>query len=141
MIKRTRCGDFRDSHIETEVRLCGWVQTNRDHGGVIFLDVRDRFGVVQVVAHPDTPDTHQLGHRLRQQDVIEVVGVVIARSAETINAKMATGAVEIKASSITVLNRAQTPPFPIEDDCTTGEQHRLEYRYLDLRRPVMQKML
>jgi len=141
MIKRTRCGDFRDSHIETEVRLCGWVQTNRDHGGVIFLDVRDRFGVVQVVAHPDTPEAHRLGHSLRQQDVIEAVGVVVARSAETINPKMATGMIEIKVSAITVLNRAQTPPFPIEDDCTTGEQHRLEYRYLDLRRPVMQKML
>ncbi len=141
MIPRTRCGDFRASHIDTEVRLCGWVQTNRDHGGVVFLDVRDRFGVVQVVAHPDTPEAHSTAHRLRQQDVIEVVGTVLARSDETVNPKMETGAVEVKIRELTVLNRAETPPFPIEDDCPTGEQHRLEYRYLDLRRPVMQQML
>ncbi len=141
MIPRTRCGDFRPQHIGSEVRLCGWVQTNRDHGGVVFLDVRDRFGVVQVVAHPDTPEAHRLGHRLRQQDVIEVVGTVLARSEETVNPKMDTGAVEVKISRLTLLNRAETPPFPIEDDCPTGEQHRLEYRYLDLRRPVMQQAL
>ncbi|RMH50907.1 MAG: aspartate--tRNA ligase [Zetaproteobacteria bacterium] len=141
MIPRTHCGDFREAHIGDEVRLCGWVQTNRDHGGVVFLDVRDRFGVVQVVAHPDTPEAHQLGHRLRQQDVIEVVGRVLARSEETVNPKMATGRVEVKATRITLLNRADTPPFPIEDDCPTGEQHRLEYRYLDLRRPVMQQRM
>ncbi|MDQ6950394.1 MAG: aspartate--tRNA ligase [Mariprofundales bacterium] len=141
MIKRTRCGDFRDHHIDTEVRLCGWVQTNRDHGGVIFLDLRDRFGVVQVVAHPETAAAHQLAHSLRQQDVVEVIGTVIGRSDDTINTKMDTGTIEVTASQISVLNRAKTPPFPIEDDCATGEQHRLEYRYLDLRRPVMQKML
>ncbi|MDQ6964726.1 MAG: amino acid--tRNA ligase-related protein, partial [Mariprofundales bacterium] len=141
MIPRTRCGDFRPHHIGSEVRLCGWVQTNRDHGGVIFLDLRDRFGVVQVVAHPERADAHKLAHQLRQQDVIEVVGTVIARSEETINAKMETGEIEITIEEITLLNRAKTPPFPIEDSCPTGEQHRLEYRYLDLRRPVMQQML
>ncbi|MDX8412739.1 MAG: aspartate--tRNA ligase [Mariprofundales bacterium] len=141
MIPRTRCGDFRPQHIDSEVRLCGWVQTNRDHGGVVFLDVRDRFGVVQVVAHPDTPEAHHLGHHLRQQDVIEVIGTVIARSEDTVNPKMATGAIEISITTINLLNHAETPPFPIEDDCNTGEQHRLEYRYLDLRRPIMQETL
>jgi len=141
MIPRTRCGDFRPQHIDSEVRLCGWVQTNRDHGGVIFLDIRDRFGVVQVVAHPDVAAAHQLAHRLRQQDVIEVIGTVIARSEETVNPKMDTGAIEVSINKINLLNRAETPPFPIEDDCNTGEQHRLEYRYLDLRRPVMQQTL
>jgi len=138
MTKRTRCGDFTAEQIGQNVRLYGWVQTNRDHGGVVFLDVRDRFGLVQVVAHPDTPEIHKLAHSLRQQDVIEVLGKVIPRSPETVNPKLATGAIEIKAIEIVVLNRAETPPFQIEDDCDAGEQHRLEYRYLDLRRPRMQ---
>ncbi len=138
MTQRTRCGDFDAGQIGQNVRLYGWVQTNRDHGGVIFLDVRDRFGLVQVVAHPDTPEIHKLAHSLRQQDVIEVLGEVIPRSPETVNPKLATGAIEVKAIEILVMNRAETPPFQIEDDCDAGEQHRLEYRYLDLRRPQMQ---
>ncbi len=138
MTTRTYCGDFRKADIGQMVRLNGWVETNRDHGGVIFLDVRDRSGLVQVVAHPETPDMHKLAHSLRQQDVVEVEGEVIARVGETINPKLATGEVEINIRSIVVLNRSETPPFLIEDDCNTGEQHRLEYRYLDLRRPVMQ---
>jgi len=125
-------------HIGQQVRLSGWVQTNRDHGGVIFLDVRDRSGLVQVVAHPDTPEMHKLAHSMRQQDVIEVVGEVIPRSEETVNAKLPTGEIEVKISAITVLNRSETPPFLVEDDCDTSEQIRLEYRYLDLRRPKMQ---
>jgi len=141
MLPRTHCGDFRSMHIGQQVRLNGWVQTNRDHGGVIFLDVRDRSGLVQVVAHPDTSDLHKLAHSMRQQDVIEVVGEVIARSEETINEKLPTGEIEIKASEITVLNRSETPPFMVEDDCDTSEQIRLEYRYLDLRRPKMQSFM
>ena len=141
MLPRTHCGDFRSMHIGQQVRLNGWVQTNRDHGGVIFLDVRDRSGLVQIVAHPDTPDLHKLAHSMRQQDVIEVVGEVITRSEETINEKLPTGEIEIKASEITVLNRSETPPFMIEDDCETSEQIRLEYRYLDLRRPKMQSFM
>jgi len=128
-------------HIGQQVRLNAWVQTNRDHGGVIFLDVRDRSGLVQIVAHPDTADLHKLAHSLRQQDVIEVVGEVIARTEETINAKIPTGEIEIKASDIIVLNRSETPPFMVEDDCDTSEQIRLEYRYLDLRRPRMQAFM
>ncbi|MBF0281020.1 MAG: aspartate--tRNA ligase [Zetaproteobacteria bacterium] len=141
MLKRTRCGDFRPENIGQTVKLNGWAQTNRDHGGVIFIDVRDRFGVVQVVVHPDTEAEHALAHSLRQQDVIEVTGEVIARSAETINKKIPTGAIEVKASTITVLNRSETPPFMIEDDCDSGEQLRLEYRYLDLRRSNMQRQM
>ncbi len=141
MLPRTHCGDFRVMHIDQTVRLCGWVDTARDHGGVVFLDVRDRSGLVQVVVHPDTPEVHKLAHSLRQQDVIEVQGTVLARSEDTVNEKLSTGAVEVKASEIHVLNRSETPPFPIEDDCHTGEQHRLEFRYLDLRRPKMQRNL
>ncbi|RLL55553.1 aspartate--tRNA ligase [Mariprofundus sp. EBB-1] len=141
MLARTYCGDFRKTDLKKKVRLNGWVETNRDHGGVIFLDVRDRSGVVQVVAHPDTPEMHVLAHSMRQQNVIEVVGEVIPRYADAINPKLATGEIEVKIISMTLLNRADTPPFAIEDDCNTGEQHRLEYRYLDLRRPCMQKNL
>jgi len=138
MSERTRCGDFRKEQTGEKVRLNGWVQTNRDHGGVVFLDVRDRYGLVQVVVHPDTAEIHALAHSLRQQDVIEVEGEVLARDTEAVNPKLPTGEIEVKASSITVQNRAETPPFLIEDECNTGEQHRLEYRYLDLRRTPMQ---
>jgi len=141
MVPRTHCGDFRSMHIGQQVRLSGWVQTNRDHGGVVFLDVRDRSGLVQVVAHPDTPDIHALAHSMRQQDVIEVVGEVLARSDETINPKLPTGEIEVKIAALNVLNRSETPPFLIEDDCDTSEQIRLEYRYLDLRRPKMQSYM
>ena len=141
MLARTYCGDFRKTHLRQQVRLNGWVETNRDHGGVIFLDVRDRSGVVQVVAHPDTPEMHALAHSMRQQNVIEVIGEVIPRDDNAMNPKLATGEIEIKISTLTLLNKAETPPFAIEDDCNTGEQHRLEYRYLDLRRPCMQKNL
>ncbi|MBN4073431.1 aspartate--tRNA ligase [Mariprofundus ferrooxydans] len=139
MLARTYCGDFRKTHLRQQVRLNGWVETNRDHGGVIFLDVRDRSGIVQVVAHPDTPEMHVLAHSMRQQNVIEVIGEVIPRDANATNPKLATGEIEVKIISLTLLNRAETPPFAIEDDCNTGEQHRLEYRYLDLRRPCMQQ--
>jgi len=141
MTVRTYCGDFRKSHLGQQVKLSGWVETNRDHGGVIFLDIRDRSGLVQVVAHPDTPEMHQLAHSMRQQNVIEVHGEVIARDSDAINPKLPTGEVEIKISKLIVLNRAETPPFAIDDDCNAGEQHRLEYRYLDLRRPKMQRNL
>jgi len=141
MLARTYCGDFRKTHLRQTVRLNGWVETNRDHGGVIFLDVRDISGVVQVVAHPDTPEMHALAHSMRQQNVIEVIGEVIPRDDDAMNPKLATGEIEVKINSLTLLNRAKTPPFAIEDTCNTGEQHRLEYRYLDLRRPCMQKNL
>ncbi len=141
MLARTYCGDFRKTHLRQQVRLNGWVETNRDHGGVIFLDVRDRTGVVQVVAHPDTAEMHALAHSMRQQNVVEVIGEVIPRDADAMNPKLATGEIEVKIITMTLLNRAETPPFAIEDDCNTGEQHRLEYRYLDLRRPCMQKNL
>ena len=138
MSERTYCGDFRAGHIGESVRLNGWVQTSRDHGGVIFLDVRDRSGKVQVVAHPDAPEVHSIAHSLRSQDVVEVIGEVIARSPETVNPKLPTGAIEVKATHIRVLARSETPPFQIDDASGVGEQTRLEYRYLDLRRPLMQ---
>lgn len=141
MTERTRCSDFSVANIGQQVRLNGWVQTNRDHGGVVFLDIRDRYGLVQIVVHPDEPETHALAHSLRQQDVVEVIGKVVARSPESVNPRLATGEIEVSALQIHVLNRAKTPPFSLDDDCDAGEQHRLEYRYLDLRRPVMQRRM
>jgi len=137
-MQRTYCGTVTASQIGESVRVNGWVQTKRDHGGVIFLDVRDRSGLVQVVANPEMADVHAHTHCLRPQDVIEAHGEVIPRSSETVNPKLATGAVEIRISRIQCLGKSETPPFPVEDDCDAGEQHRLEYRYLDLRRPRMQ---
>ena len=128
MLPRTHCGDFRVMHIGQTIRLNGWVQTNRDHGGVVFLDVRDRSGLVQVVVHPDTPEMHKLAHAMRQQDVIEVVGEVIARSDATVNGNIPTGEIEGIATDIVVTNGSETPPFMIEDDCDTSEQVRLDYR-------------
>lgn len=139
--KRKPCGAFRAEHIGHEARICGWVQTRRDHGGVVFLDVRDRSGLVQVVVHPDAPDAHELAHGLRHQDVIEVFGEVVAREPETVNPKLPTGAVEIKAKKLNLLNRSETPPFVVADDNDVGEHVRLEYRFLDLRRPRMQRNL
>ena len=138
MVSRTFCGEFDQANIGQQARLCGWVQTSRDHGGVIFLDVRDRSGIMQVVVHPDNVALHALAHRLRQQDVLEVQGEVIPRMEGTINPKLATGQVELNASTIQVHNRSETPPFVLDDQCDAGEQHRLQYRYLDLRRPIMQ---
>jgi len=137
-MQRTYCGTITAKQIGDTLRVNGWVQTKRDHGGVIFLDMRDRSGLVQIVAHPDLEDIHAYAHRLRPQDVIEVQGEVIPRSPETVNAKIATGAIEIRIVRLQCLNKSETPPFLIEDDCDVGEQHRLEYRYLDLRRPRMQ---
>ncbi|MDQ6962048.1 MAG: aspartate--tRNA ligase [Mariprofundaceae bacterium] len=138
MVARTFCGEFKVENIAQQAKLCGWVQTSRDHGGVIFLDIRDRSGLMQVVVHPEAGELHAIAHRLRQQDVLEVQGEVIARAEGTVNNKLATGAVELKASNIVIHNRSETPPFVLDDQCDAGEQHRLQYRYLDLRRPVMQ---
>jgi len=138
---RTECGSFSRREIGKEVRICGWVWSTRDHGGVVFLDVRDRSGLVQVVVHPDTPKAHELAHGIRQQDVIEVEGVIVARAPETVNPKIPTGEVELKAREIRVLNRSQTPPFPLDEADRVDEVHRLTYRYLDLRRPQMQQAL
>ncbi len=140
-MQRIGCGTLTKQDIEREVRISGWVWTTRDHGGVVFLDVRDITGLVQVVVHPDTPEVHKLAHTLRQQDVVDVEGVVIARAPETVNPKIPTGEIEIKAHAMTVLNRAETPPFPLDEAERVDEALRLTYRYLDLRRPEMQRHL
>jgi aspartyl-tRNA synthetase len=133
------CGSLRGAHVGQTVTLMGWTATRRDLGGVVFLDLRDREGLCQVVARPEVSKAaHAAADRVRSEYVVAVVGEVERRSPETVNPKLATGTVEVLAREIRVLAEAKTPPFPIEDEITTSEDIRLKYRYLDLRRPKMQ---
>jgi len=129
-------GTLRTEHVGKTVTLMGWAATRRDLGGVIFIDLRDREGICQVVARPEVSATaHQGADRVRGEYVLAVVGEVAARSEDTVNPKIPTGEVEVSAREIRILSEARTPPFPIEDDINTAEEIRLRYRYLDLRRP------
>ena len=135
------CGQLRDSHIGEEVSLCGWVHRRRDHGGVIFLDVRDYTGIVQVVYDPDTVEAFALADQVRNEFVIEVKGRVRARDDEAVNPKMATGMIEVLGLELNILNRAETPPFQLDEYSSAGEDVRLRNRSIDLRRPEMQEKL
>jgi aspartyl-tRNA synthetase len=136
------CGELGVDHVGQEVALCGWVAHRRDHGGVTFIDLRDREGVVQVVFHPEeAPEAHTTAQDLRGEWVIRVTGEVRRRPEGMANPALATGEVEIAAASLEVLNRAETPPFVIEDRIEADELLRLEYRYLDLRRPEMTRIV
>ena len=129
------CGDLRASHDGETVRLCGWVHRRRDHGGVIFLDVRDRTGLVQVVFDPDTEDAFALADKVRGEYVLQLEGRVRLRDEAVRNPRMDTGDIEVLGKSVTILNEAQTPPFELDEYSAAGEEVRLKYRYLDLRRP------
>ena len=136
------CGSLRAGDAGSPVVLAGWVARTRDHGGVTFLDLRDREGIVQVVAHPaDAPEAHATAQVLRTESVVRVAGTVRTRPEGTANPNLPTGEVEVAASSIEVLSEAETPPFPIEDRVEAEEVLRLRYRYLDLRRPEMTEVL
>jgi len=131
------CGALRPSHIGQETTLSGWVASRRDHGGVIFIDLRDRDGITQIVFRPELhAEAAAAAHSLRSEDVVTVTGKVVARLAGTENAKLATGAVEVVVSSLIVLNRSEVPPFPM-DERIGHEDLRLTHRFLDLRRPDM----
>jgi aspartyl-tRNA synthetase len=131
------CGSLRLEHAGTEATLCGWVDSRRDHGGVIFIDLRDRAGVTQVVFRPEeAPEVAALAHELRSEFVVRVSGLVAPRLAGTENPRLATGAIEVVARELTILNRAEALPFPL-DERIANEDLRLTYRYLDLRRPEM----
>ena len=134
------CGALSAADIDKEVTLCGWVDRRRDHGGVIFIDLRDRDGIVQVVFDPDSSD-FALADKVRSEYVLQVKGRVRARAAETVNSNMATGEIEIYGLALQILNAAETPPFPLSEHSNVGEDVRLKYRYLDLRRQEMQKNL
>ncbi|MGH2691310.1 MAG: amino acid--tRNA ligase-related protein, partial [Actinomycetota bacterium] len=137
-----RCGDLRGEHAGQAVALCGWVAHQRDHGGVLFVDLRDREGVVQVVIHPEgQPGAHAIASRLRGESVIRVEGEVRARPDGTVNPDLPTGEVEVAVTEIEVLSEADTPPFPIEDRIQASEDLRLRHRYLDIRRPEMAEAL
>ena len=141
--KRTHtCGELRKSHVGQSVVLLGWVAGQRDHGGVIFIDVRDRWGITQVVVHPEAGERiYELAKKLKGESVIGVRGEVCARPESMVNPKMATGEIEIFATELEVFNESKPLPFPIKDPCTATDETRLRYRYLDLRRPSMQANL
>lgn len=141
-LKRTHhCGELRAENIGEEVVLFGWIQVRRDHGGCIFIDLRDRDGITQIVFKPDTDQTaFELAETFRPEWVIGVRGRVLDRG-EMRNPKVPTGDIEVEALEAVVFNKSATPPFAIEDDIDTNEDKRLEYRYLDLRRPKLQKNL
>jgi aspartyl-tRNA synthetase len=134
------CGRIEPRHLDQTVTLMGWVNTRRDHGGVIFIDLRDREGIVQVVCNPDRKEVFAAAEKIRGEYVIKVVGKVIRREPNLVNPKLATGEIEVVAHELEILNAAVTPPFQI-DDTNLNEMIRLEHRVVDLRRPYMQKNL
>jgi aspartyl-tRNA synthetase len=131
------CGELNTSHLDQEVTLVGWAHRRRDHGGVIFVDLRDREGRVQVVFDPDTGETFANAERVRSEYVLQVIGQVRRRPEGTVNPDLASGEIEVLARQLIIINSAETPPFHLDDD-TVSEEHRLRYRYIDLRRPQMQ---
>jgi aspartyl-tRNA synthetase len=141
MQRTTYCGLVTTANLDQEVTLYGWVDRRRDHGGVIFLDLRDREGIVQVVFDPDAGDFFKQADRVRSEYVLQVTGKVRARSEATVNANMATGEIEVYGTQLEILNSATTPPFQMDEHITVGEDVRLKYRYMDLRRTEMQNSL
>ncbi|MFC3914516.1 aspartate--tRNA ligase [Pseudaeromonas sharmana] len=133
------CGQVNASHIDQPVTLCGWVHRRRDLGGLIFIDMRDREGIVQVFFDPDRPEAFALASELRNEFCIQITGLVRARPASQVNADMATGAIEVFAHQLEIINRAE--PLPLDFNQNNTEEQRLKYRYLDLRRPEMAQML
>ena len=131
------CGAVNEQHIGQEVTICGWVHRRRDHGGVIFLDMRDREGLAQIVFDPDTQESFASAERVRSEYVLQIKGLVRARPEGTTNSDMPTGQIEILGKELTILNAAETPPFPLDNYVDVGEETRLKYRFMDLRRPEM----
>lgn len=135
------CGSVTEALIDETITLCGWVDRRRDHGGVIFLDMRDREGIVQVVFDPDTEQAFALADKVRSEYVLKITGRVRARDEATVNPAMPTGKIEVLGKELELLSSAATPPFPLDAHQSVGEEVRLKYRYMDLRRPEMQKNL
>ena len=142
MLRTKDCGDLREDSIGSHPTLAGWVSRRRDHGGVIFVDLRDRSGIVQVVFNPETsPQAYEIADQLRSEWVVQIKGTVRVRPPGSENPAMATGMVEVAADEASILNSSLTPPFYISDDVEVDESLRLRYRYLDLRRPEMLRNL
>ena len=142
MIRTHNCGESTSKNISKEVTLCGWVSSRRDHGEIIFMDLRDKHGITQIVFDPDkNKEIHKKAHLLRNEYCIKIVGVVAARPEGTINKKIPTGEVEVNVGMLEIISESDTTPFEIKDDVEVSEDVRLKYRYLDLRRSCMQKKL
>ena len=142
MLNTHSCGELNKKHLGTRVTLAGWVDRRRDHGGLLFIDLRDWEGVVQVVFNPETSDQcHEIANQMRSEYVVKVSGEVVLRPAGTENKKLPSGDIEIVAQSADILNPSKTPPFYINEDIEVDESLRLKYRYLDLRRPRMKENL
>ncbi|GIX00801.1 MAG: aspartate--tRNA(Asp/Asn) ligase [Pirellulaceae bacterium] len=142
MLRTHTCGELRTDHIGQEVTLSGWVENIRDHGGTVFIDVRDRYGRTQVVTSPEEgQEVLAVAESLRGEDVVQIRGVVARRLEGKDNPKLATGQIEVRATNIHILNRADTPPFYPHQEEMAGEDLRLKYRYIDLRREAMQRTL
>ncbi|UTW01815.1 aspartate--tRNA ligase [Amphritea atlantica] len=135
------CGDLRKEHIGEEITLTGWIHRRRDHGGVIFLDLRDREGLTQVVFDPDREESFALADSCRNEYVVEVKGIVRGRPDGTVNPDMPTGEIEVLGKELVILNKSETPPFQLDEHQQVGEEVRLRHRYIDLRRPEMQEKL
>ena len=138
-LRRTHnCNQLGSDNLDQEVTLMGWVLRRRDHGGVIFIDLRDRWGITQIVFNPEiNPDVHAKAHRLRSEWVLAVKGKVERRPGDMANPKLKTGDIEVLVSELAILNTSETPPFPLDEDTDVSDNLRLQYRYLDLRRPEM----
>jgi len=143
VLRSHTCGELTTAHAETEVQVCGWVNNYRDHGGLIFIDLRDRYGLIQVVFDPsDSVDAHTLAGSLRNEDVIQANGVLRLRDENLINPNIASGQIEVRARELLVHNKSRTPPFEPTGDNIPNEELRLKYRYVDLRRPqLLQAMM
>jgi aspartyl-tRNA synthetase len=141
MLRTHTCGELTKKNIGKKVELCGWAPGPRDHGGLIFVDLRDRYGITQIVFNPENKEIFSQAEKLRREDVIKVKGEVIARKEGMANPNLITGDIEVSISSIEILNKAETPPLDIDDRIEASEELRLKYRYLDLRRPTMQNRL
>ncbi|HKT34560.1 MAG TPA: aspartate--tRNA ligase [Nitrospira sp.] len=141
-VRTHRCGELNKTHVGQTVVLQGWVHGRRDHGMVMFIDLRDRTGITQVVFNAErNRDVHKAAHTLRSECVVSVTGQVMARPDDSKNPNLATGDIEVFVDDVEILNESKTPPFVIEDDAEVTEGIRLKYRYLDLRRPKMQRLL
>jgi aspartyl-tRNA synthetase len=136
------CGELTAERAGTTARVSGWVHRRRDHGGLIFIDLRDRSGIVQLVFHPDTASAaHEQAHRLRSEDVLSATGKVVRRAAENVNPNLPTGEIELEVAELVILADAETPPFPVDEDTAVDETLRLKHRPLDLRRAPMLEAL
>jgi aspartyl-tRNA synthetase len=144
MLRTHTCGELTKKNEGKEVTLSGWVHSRRDHGGIIFIDLRDRYGLTQITFDPDkSPEATKEADKSRTEWVLQVKGRVVKRPKEMVNDKMSTGDIEIEATSVVILNKSKTPPFEINEEKAgeAGESIRLKYRYIDLRRPKLQEML